>query len=322
MMTAATTSRSLAPPLRRRDQVAWGDLAWLVWRQHRILILTTTLGVAIVACLCWWDAANVQHAIEQPLLLDVMLPMSTGIVAVFWGAPLLATEYDQRTYVVAWAQDVSPVRWLVAKLVMLGGSAAVLWAILATAERAFITAANANWTNGGVLYGTFGLQSYESWQPMQVVYALSGFVLGIAVGAVVRKTVSSIGLTFLLFIGVRGAIDGWRGHFLPPLRYVGPPTLVSLSPPDPNALVVGNSYSINAAGARVQIPDACFNAQSGATDVACAKANGVVATYVDYQPASRVLPFHLIELGSYAVLTAALITFIVVLVRVRRTTTN
>ncbi|HEY4453655.1 MAG TPA: hypothetical protein VGN81_05020 [Pseudonocardiaceae bacterium] len=51
-------------------------------------------------------------------------------------------------------------------------------------------------------------------------------------------------------------------------------------------------------------------------NVACAKANGAVATYVDYQPASRLLPFHLIEFGIFAVLTAALLT--VVLVSLRR----
>jgi hypothetical protein len=322
MMTAATQSRPFTPALHRRDQVSWGDLAWLVWRQHRILILATTLGIALVAGLCWWDAANIQHAIAQDLLLNAILPVSTALVAVFWGAPLLAGEYDQGTTVFAWTQDVSPARWLVAKLVMLGATAGVLWAVLSIAERAFINAANMKWAGSWVLYGAFGLQSFESWLPMQVLYALFGFVAGIAVGVVVRRTVPSVGLTLLLFVGVRGTIIGWRPRYLPPLRYVAPPSVVGLDPPHPNDLIVGNSHSITATGAPAQIPDACYDFHTGATDAACAKANGVVATYADYQPADRLLTFHLIELGIYAVLTAALITFTVVRIRVRGTTTN
>jgi hypothetical protein len=105
----------MSPALTRRDRVGWADLAWLVWRQHRILIAVTTLGIAIASALDWWDAADVANSSAYQGLANVVVPSAAGLVGVFWGAPLLASEYEQRTHLVAWAQDVSPMRWLTGK---------------------------------------------------------------------------------------------------------------------------------------------------------------------------------------------------------------
>lgn len=284
MMTSVTMSRSLTPPLRRRDQVSWGDLAWLVWRQHRIAILTTSIGAVVVAGLFWWEAADPLGTSSLSILTALVMSVGAAVVAAFWGAPLLAGEYEQRTHLLAWAQDVSPLRWLAAKTVMLGVIAAVLWAVLAVAESRFIHALD---STGRGHDSAFDAVSFESWPPMQVAYVLFALVLGIAVGAVTRRTLPSVGFSLVLYIGVHSAIGQWRPRYLPPLRYAGPPQYTSIALPDPNDLVVGVPQTVDAAGAPASIPDTCFNMTDGTMDVACAKANGAVSTYVDYQPADR-----------------------------------
>jgi hypothetical protein len=48
------------------------------------------------------------------------------LIGVFIGVPLLAREHEQRTLLLAWSQDVSPVRWLWTKLALLGPFVAIL----------------------------------------------------------------------------------------------------------------------------------------------------------------------------------------------------
>ncbi len=307
-MTAATSSRPLSPALVTRARVGWTDLAWLVWRQHRVLIGITTLGVAIVAGLLVWDATDLRHASAYPLLANLVLPSAAGLIAVFWGAPLLAVEYEQRTQLLVWAQDVSPMRWLTAKIVLLGAVAAILLAIIGGADDVFVNAITSTGHEYPAQYGPWGSVGFESWIPLQVSYALFGFALGLAASAVMRRTVGAMATTLVLFTGVRLAIGSWRPTFLTPLRYVTAPTANIVRAPGTNSMPIGVQYSVDAAGNHVGIPQVCFDTRTYLTNVPCARAHGVVATYVDYQPASRLLPFHLIEFGIFAVLTAALLT--------------
>ena len=318
MMTAATTSRSLSAAPTRRAEVGWIDLAWLVWRQHRLLIAFTTLGVAIMSGLLWWDASDLYHASAYPLLLNMFVPAATGVAGVFWGAPLLAGEYEQKTNLLVWSQDTSRMRWLTAKLVLLGVVAAILWGIIGLADTTFIHAINAATPSRPDQYGPWLFAGFESWIPLQVIYALFGFALGLAASAVLRRTVPAMAATLVLFTVARFAIGLWRPTFLTPLRYVTAPAVDSIGAPGVNSLVIGESYTVDAAGTRLNVPQSCFNADTGVTNVACARSHGVVATYVDYQPASRLLTFHLIEFGIFAVLTAALITITVLWVRKNR----
>ncbi|HJP78190.1 MAG TPA: ABC transporter permease subunit [Pseudonocardiaceae bacterium] len=317
-MTAATTSRPLSPALSRRTHIAWRDLAWLGWRQHRILIGLTTLGVAIVAGLLWWDAADLSHSTSYPLLTMVFLPCTAGVVGVFWGAPVLSGEYEQRTHLLVWSQDVSPLRWLTAKIVLLAACAAILWGIIGAADSTFIHAITTNGHQVPFQYGPLGSVGFESWIPLQMIYAVFGFALGLAVSALVRRTVAAMGITLVLFTAARFAVGLVRPNFVAPLRYAAPPTWGLVSPPGLGSMPVGDSWSIDAAGHTVDFPAACVNYNNGDVSIPCAKAHGLVATYVDYQPGSRVLPFHLIEFGIFAILAAALLAFALYRIRSNR----
>ena len=317
-MTAATTSRQLSPALTRRDQVRWTDLFWLAWRQHRLLIGLTALGVLLASGWLWWDAADVTSSGAFEVLTHIVVPASAAVVGVFWGAPLLASEYEQRTNLLVWSQNASLLRWLTAKLVLLGGSAVILWTVLAAADSALTHAVSSQWGDGITDFAPWGLVGFEAWIPLQAIYALFAFALGVAMSAVVRRTVGAMALTLVAGVGVRVGIGLWRPTFLTPLRQLIPTSGYMYGAPQPGALEVGLDHHLNAAGQQVAIPTQCYSTTTGDVDPACAKAHGVVASYVDYQPASRLLTFHLIEFGIFAVLTAALITFAVLWMRRRK----
>ncbi len=301
-MTAATVSSALSPAVQRRTKIGPSSLVWLVWRQHRLFVTTASLGVLIMSGLLWWDSTDLSDAIAYVWLANMIVPATAGVFAVFLGASLLSAEYERGTHLLVWAQDVSPTRWLTAKLAFLGAWIIALLAILGAADTSFIQQIN----HGQVRtdqYGPIGMVGFESWIPLQIGYALFGVALGLAIGALLRRTVVSMVVTLVVFTVVRLAIGLWRPDFLTPLRYRAAPTPEYVSLPGANMLPIDYGTTVDATGKPVDFPSACVNYQDGTVNVPCARSHGAVATYVDYQPASRLPVLHGIELVSYLVLT-------------------
>ena len=232
-----------------------------------------------------------------------LAPVMAGVlVAVFWAAPLLAREYEQRTHLVVWTQDLTPVRWLVGKVVLLGAAVVVL-----------LNTVNAH-SAEGERFGPFDSDAFEVVPHVQVGYALFGFALGLALSAVTRRTVLSMGLSFGVFFVVRGLVASlWRPYYATPLRNAAPfdPVAGGSSEdawPGPDHLMVDVGY-LNAAGAEVEVSHTACTAPSGSPEEygRCLADQGVVQLFVDHQPPDRVVPFQLVELGVYTAFAAGLL---------------
>lgn len=61
----------------------------------------------------------------QPLLQ--FLPLLPALIGAFWGAPLLAREYERDTYKLVWTQTVSRQKWLAVKLSVIGAARGAGW---------------------------------------------------------------------------------------------------------------------------------------------------------------------------------------------------
>ncbi|MCA1655570.1 MAG: hypothetical protein LC635_03805 [Pseudonocardiaceae bacterium] len=70
------------------------------------------------------------------------------------------------------------------------------------------------------------------------------------------------------------------------------------------------------AGNPVDPPTACWNAPDADTVTNCLRDNGIVNTYVDYQPADRLFTFQVIEFAIFTTLAA--VAFVLALMSVRR----
>ncbi|RKT57513.1 ABC transporter permease [Saccharothrix australiensis] len=322
-MTATTTAPVSTPP-RRRTGVGWGDLAWLTWRQHRWQLGGLGAAVAVVALSCLiiaWTINATGTALHGflglggfggAIQLASLLPVAFGgVIAVFWAAPLLAREYEQKTYVVVWSQDLTPTRWLVGKVVLLGvpavGLAAALGSAVLTAQHAMNSV-----TGGHPAYRAFEDEHFEAMPLLQIGYAAFGFALGLAFSAVTRRTVLSMAVTLGAFVATRFAVAKfWRPHYQAPERVLWPfgtRDQGSSDRIDDGVMYVKSGYT-DAAGNPVEYPLEC-NVRSAGPDNGfdtCMREHGVVNTYLDYQPVDRVVPFQLIETALFVIAAAALL---------------
>ncbi|MBB5805938.1 hypothetical protein F4560_005706 [Saccharothrix ecbatanensis] len=321
-MTAPTT----AAPVTTRTRVGWGDLLWLTWRQHRWMILATAAVVLATAGLAlgvaWHTDATGDthelpggyHYLAAAQYLNLVPTLLGAIIAVFWSAPLLSREYEQRTHLVLWSQDITALRWLTGKVVLLGVTAVAFAAGLGLALIKLMNSINA--VMDGPAFLPFGNELFEAAPQVQAAYAAFGFALGLAFSAITRRTVLSMGLTLGVLYVTRSFVSNvWRPYFQEPLRKVESFAAYSdnVLNWDNTTLRVGGHYS-DSAGNEVPFPGMCNNLRDG-SDYSRCLADNDVQYLTNYHPIDRLVPFQWFETGVFAVLAAGLFALAFVWVR-------
>ena len=201
------------------------------------------------------------------------LNLVPGLFGAFLGAPLLARELEHGTHRFAWTQSLPQQRWLTYRLLVAGIAGAL--AELAISVAATYARSPIDRLNGRFLPESFNLEGIAP-----LGFVLFGFTLGVAAGAVLRRTVPAIAVTVVAYVAVRGLVQKLRAHYLPAKSIAraadafGPPT-----------------------GGR------------GSWDLS------YPFSHTMYQPAGRYWPFQLIEFSIYLCLSAALIALAIHLVR-------
>jgi hypothetical protein len=312
-------------------------MIWLTWRQHRLQAATAAgvLGVLAIFLIVTerqmtsylqstgLSACLRQHGNCAPLaqlfenrygsLLNAIaylnfLPLLVGM---FWGAPLLAREYEQGTEILAWSQTVSRRRWLTIKLT--GFIAAAVLAATA------FTLLFGWWFGPFAQLAGHGGQSriqpnvFDVQGIVPIGYTLFAFALGTTAGAFIRRTLPAMAVTVAAFLIARLSIQALRGHVLTPLRSVQPlvsPTGdVSLGTPvvAPQNWVLQTNI-IDHAG-RV-VADQTVLQTCGVADPAavarCVTAHGFHQVDI-YQPLSRFWAFQGLEFAIFTVLAIVLL---------------
>ena len=321
-------------------------MTYLLWRQHRNQALLALFGLAVLAAVLLVsgvDMASSYHSALQTcgasgtcgdlanqlfrndgLLLDLVAftIAAPALFGLFWGAPLVAREFEEGTQQLVWTQTVTRRRWLAAKVgAMLG--AAALWG---AAISALVT-----WWYGplNALNGyRFNFGHFDSQGLAPVGYAVFAVALGIVTGVVWRRVLPALATTLGVFIAVRfGIAYGLRPHYMAPLHATA--SLGGRAPAlSGSALVLSTSFLTPAGrptGEMVltpaTIPAACrslFGPQFRDQITRCLGAAGW-RTVSTYQPASRWWAFQGIELGIYLGLAAALVAVAFVVVARRDT---
>lgn len=140
------------------------------------------------------QAAFSAHYNAAILLSQYALPAVFAIIGAIIGAPLVAREIEQRTHLVAWTQSVPRRRWYVTKIAVLAAGLGIVGLITGTAN---------GWLQHQLIAGDTA-SSRWSWFVSTNV-ALAGeaalaFALGVAFGAVLRRTLPAVGATVAGFI--------------------------------------------------------------------------------------------------------------------------
>jgi hypothetical protein len=198
-------------------------MTWLAWRQARGQVAA---GLAVVAAVALVAVSAGRADVAVRLWLSAVVMVTPGLLGAFWGAPLVADELQSGTFRLAWAQDVSRVRWLALRLVIPG---------LASMAVAGLVSWIVTWWAGPldrVSLDRFG--SFDSRDIVPVGYAAFAFALGALAGTLTRRAVPAMAVTLAVFTAVRvGFRLLVRPHLFSPLTRV--------LPLDPSATAYGSA---------------------------------------------------------------------------------
>jgi hypothetical protein len=277
----------------------------------------------------------------------LVILLAPAIIGTFWGAPLIARELETGTCRLAWNQSVTRNRWLAVKLSLTGVAAMVVTEAFSLVQAWWAVPIGKAVGLGGsasiFTEGWFGFFVFPTHGITPLGYAAFGFVLGVALGLLIRHLVRAMAATLVIFAVVQFVTPLWiRPNLIPPSH-----TTATIAAAGANADVVGrtcrrlafsgalrcqnimtvtagavpgqsdawiiSSGAVNAAGQQVSIiPAACASAipsnqgPSGSPELNNCLASHGIGVAVSYQPASRYWPLQLAETGLYLALALAL----------------
>jgi ABC-type transport system involved in multi-copper enzyme maturation permease subunit len=215
-------------------------MIWMTWRQFRTqaIVAGAALVVAVIAltingltmshlyadsgassCPATGPCAQLDAFLNDAqsgstallfILGSALLYLVPPMIGVFWGAPLVARELETGTHRLAWNQSVTRDRWLVMKLAVLGTASMAFAGILSLT----VWLSSSRLDQGlhdhlpPLLFGARGI--------VPIGYAAFAFVLGVAFGILIRRTVPAMASTLAVYAGAVGAMTLWgRAHLLP-----------------------------------------------------------------------------------------------------------
>src|ERR1700751_5457264 len=315
-------------------------MTWLTWRQFRPQAVTALAALAVFAILigatephvasmyrgsgiagchggaCGQLAGNFLLTVSGASTVVFMLGiacviLTPALIGVFWGAPLVAREFETGTFRLVWIQSIPRSRWMASKLAVPGLAAIAVteglcllygwWA--APIGQAARLAPGSNFPLG---MSPFSLLAFDAHGIVPVGYAAFGFTLGVTAGVLIRRALPAMAVTLVLFAAVQVAVPlAIRPNLFPAehatqsltanfsgLQHVGSGGTFSFAldrlDSQPGAWIF-SSQAVNTAGQPVSVmPAACVN-QANGDSMAGLPSHGI-AVAVAYQPTSRFWP--------------------------------
>jgi hypothetical protein len=298
-----------------------------------------------------------------------VLYLAPAVMGLFWGSPLIAREVEAGTHRMAWNQSVTRTRWTLVKLGLVGLGAVATAGLLSLMVTWWASPIDAASLLGGsaqaVATGAHGVHAsfsgfaearldpviFDARGVAPLGYAAFAFALGVTAGVLLRRTVSAMALTLVVFVVIQVLVPNVvRPHLLSPAHFTAPLstqhgqvnvnaasglTDIQLTAPfakpgawvlsdiviTPSGAEASNAIMTPAGPELTTLPRACRPTPgSGINPVTCRNAVAAkhLRQFVTYQPASRFWPLQWIETGIYLVLAAGLGWLCVWQVRRRR----
>jgi hypothetical protein len=241
-------------------------------------------------------------AILDLVNFTIVVPLLFGL---FWGAPLLAKEFEDGTHNLAWTQGTTRRHWL---------STNVMWALLAAALwGATMTALVSWWRSPENALDTRFSTAFDIQGIAPVAYSLFAVALGIAVGSVFRRVLPAIATTLGIFVALRVAIGVYlRPHLMHPISQLAGLTGQRGAPKGSwilSSVLDGPGGHTYANVAKSDFPAVCESTLKGDGQLAhCLSSHGF-RQLTTYQPANRFWAFQGIESAIFIVLAALLVGF-------------
>jgi ABC-type transport system involved in multi-copper enzyme maturation permease subunit len=316
-------------------------MIWLTWRQFRmqavvalaalaalaiyLVILGTQMRHAyttdIVGCQpadCTGARRDFEEAYEaQVALTGALLLGIPALIGVFWGAPLITRELEEKTDRLVWNQSVTRTRWLAVKLTLL-----TLVSMAVTGLYSLLLTWSAS-RYDQLIGERFGALTFASRNIAPIGYAAFAFVLGTVIGLLVRRTLPAMALTLALFAVAQVLMPtALRQHLMTPVTTTVQLDAEAISRADfmgsnereaqidgytmPGAWSLTSSSQVfNADGTPYTAKQSEQCPHGGLQAMECIARQNLHFSYVD-QPADRYWRFQWIELSVFLGLTLLL----------------
>jgi ABC-type transport system involved in multi-copper enzyme maturation permease subunit len=219
-------------------------MSWVTWRQHRLEGLwSLAFGAALAAAIgfvayelhaasCSVDGGycfsndplgQLAQGLVQINLYTYALVALPALAGAFIGCPLVAREIENGTHRLAWTQGVTRLRWVAVKLVLVFAPVLAIAAAAGLLEIVLLNQRGPDVNRWAV---------FDQQTPMTVASTLFALALGVAVGAVVGRSVPAMAVTLVAFVVVRiGIAEIARPLYQSPLAYTTHDMSTFNSPP-------------------------------------------------------------------------------------------
>jgi hypothetical protein len=290
------------------------DLVWLTVRQHRGELIGIATWYVLLSGYLFLDT----HPAEYLGLPNVLVWATPLVAGLLLGAPAVAREYEQRTHLLVWSQDVGVGRWLLAKVAVLAVLQIPLAVLLGLAGQTEVTRAARTPIFGDLPAGPYGFFGFDGSVLIQLGYSMFALALGVAAGVLLRRTAAAAMVTAAVFLLVRVLVAGYLRTYLidsvlTPARMTWSGRSIGLVFRGLENLPLGAHVTffglLYANGTEAELGSACEQVSTTPDYADCLRRSGITSSYLDYQPVSRLPIFHGIELAVYLVLGAALVVF-------------
>ncbi|SDL36747.1 ABC transporter permease [Nonomuraea jiangxiensis] len=308
-------------------------MLWLTWRQHRMQVLLTTALLAVLGAVllisglgvagfaaqnapatdCVADTpACATYSVEMNermrLVGEVLgwLPLlAPAMIGAFWGAPLLAREFEHGTHQLTWTQSVTRRRWLMVKIVGLGAAVTLGGLVLSGMVNLWLAAFDV--PPYGVDY--FSSRWFRLVGIIPAAWWLSAFVLGVATGVLFRRTLPAMAVTLAV------CASAFFGLLKAPPLYAEPERVVQaevMDDPVPDDSLYVSDYWINRNGVKftsqeraLALAGSCGTDETTKKYAKCSFSLGY-RQVAEFHPVSRFWQFQWTEAGILLIPALAL----------------
>lgn len=211
-------------------------MIWLSWRQLRTQVVVVGAVLVVIGIALALTGSNLVHIYDTVIkpcearsscggvgsfsnkyrflqAVSLLLLIAPALVGMFWGAPLVAREFENNTFRLAWSQSVSRVRWLAAKLGVGCLITVITIGLLSLMTTWWFSPLDA-FSSNSLTPSTFDRRDL-----VPVAYAVFAFVFGATAGLLMRRTLPAMAVTLFGFIGLRYAVEDYlRPRYMTPLK--------------------------------------------------------------------------------------------------------
>jgi hypothetical protein len=301
-------------------------MTWLAWRLQRTETLVAVGILALLAALLVPTGITMANSYHNNGLASCLAPnpgydcvqkigafqsrfqalnfianwftLVPGVLGVLLAAPFVL-ELEQGTYRLAWTQSITRRRWLAVKLGLL-----VVAGVLASVGLiALITWWRTPLTD---LSGRLDTGTYDTTGSVAVGYTLFALGLGVALGALWRRTPASLTVAFVGYFAVRILDDYWlRNQLATPLKATW--RGVQLPRYLDNANILSQTITVN--GRVIQSVRSSGGVIGEHAQLAAPGSGTNAVSHAIYQPASFFWTLQLRETALFTAIAALLILF-------------